>query len=281
MKKKGLRLIICTTLMTAMLGSFAGCGDSSNKDGNGDKSVKISVSGSTSVGPLMEKIAESYEKENKNVSIEINQVGSSAGIQDTINGVAELGMSSRDLKDEEKSKGIQGTEIAYDGIAVIVHPDNKVGNLTLEQLKDIYTGKITNWKEVGGVDKPIVVVSREEGSGTRDAFQEIVGYDSSELIPDATITDASGNLMTTVAQNKNAIGFVSFSYINDTVNAIKLNDVEATEENAKNGTYKLSRPFLIVTKEDTLSDEGQKVIDYILSDKGQEIVKEDKLITIK
>lgn len=280
MKKKGLKLIIGAALMTTMLGSFIGCGDSSNKKSD-DKNVTISVSGSTSVGPLMEKIAEAYEKENDNVSIEINQVGSSAGIQDTINGVAELGMSSRDLKDEEKSKGVKGTEIAYDGIGVIVHPDNKVSNLTLEQLKDIYTGKITNWKDVGGEDNQIVVVSREEGSGTRDAFQEIVGYDSSELISDATITDASGNLLTTVAQNKNAIGFVSFSYIDDTVSAVKLDGVEATEENAKSGSYKLSRPFLIVTKEDKLSDEGQKVIDYILSDKGQKIVKEDKLITLK
>ena len=130
-------------------------------------------------------------------------------------------------------------------------------------------------------DTKITVISREEGSGTRDAFQEIVGYDSSELISDATITDASGNLLTTVAQNKNAIGFVSFSYIDDTVSAVKLDGVEATEENAKSGSYKLSRPFLIVTKEDKLSDEGQKVIDYILSDKGQKIVKEDKLITLK
>lgn len=275
MKKKGLKLIIGALLIT-MVGSFVGCGSSSEEGGK----VTIAVSGSTSVGPLMEKIADAYEEKNENVSIEINQVGSSAGIKDTISGVSELGMSSRDLKDEELAEGVKGTAIAYDGIAVIVNTENKVDNLTLEQIKDIYTGKITNWKDVGGANSEIVVVSREDGSGTRDAFQELVGYESSELIPDATITDASGNLKTTVAQNKNAIGFISFSYIDDTVNAIKINDVAPEADLAKDGTYKLSRPFLIVTKEDKLTDEGKKVLDFILSSEGQEIVKEDKLITI-
>ena len=275
MKKKGLKLIIGALLIT-MVGSFVGCGSSSEEGGK----VTIAVSGSTSVGHLMEKIADAYEEKNENVSIEINQVGSSAGIKDTISGVSELGMSSRDLKDEELAEGVKGTAIAYDGIAVIVNTENKVDNLTLEQIKDIYTGKITNWKDVGGANSEIVVVSREDGSGTRDAFQELVGYESSELIPDATITDASGNLKTTVAQNKNAIGFISFSYIDDTVNAIKINDVAPEADLAKDGTYKLSRPFLIVTKEDKLTDEGKKVLDFILSSEGQEIVKEDKLITI-
>ena len=275
MKKKGLKLIIGALLIT-MVGSFVGCGSSSEEGGK----VTIAVSGSTSVGRLMEKIADAYEEKNENVSIEINQVGSSAGIKDTISGVSELGMSSRDLKDEELAEGVKGTAIAYDGIAVIVNTENKVDNLTLEQIKDIYTGKITNWKDVGGANSEIVVVSREDGSGTRDAFQELVGYESSELIPDATITDASGNLKTTVAQNKNAIGFISFSYIDDTVNAIKINDVAPEADLAKDGTYKLSRPFLIVTKEDKLTDEGKKVLDFILSSEGQEIVKEDKLITI-
>ena len=189
-------------------------------------------------------------------------------------------MSSRDLKDEEKSSGAKGTVIAYDGIAVITNTENKVKDLTLEQLKDIYTGKITNWKDVGGEDGQIVVVSREDGSGTRDAFQEIVGYKSEELVADATIADGSGNIKTTVSGNKNAIGFVSFSYVDDSISALKVNGVEPTEELAKSGEYKLSRPFLLVTKDDTLTDEGQKVIDYILSDEGQNIVAEDKLIKV-
>ena len=289
MKKRTLKLIMSGLMIAMMGGALAGCGDSGSdastgsagSSSNGNKEVTIAVSGSTSVGPLMEKVAKAYEAKNSNVSIEINQVGSSAGIKDTINGVAELGMSSRDLKDEEKASGVEGTAIAYDGIAVIVNPANKVTNLTLEQLKDVYTGKITNWKDLGGEDGQIVVVSREDGSGTRDAFQEIVGYKSEELVADATIADGSGNIKTTVSGNKNAIGFVSFSYVDNTVNAIELNGVKPEEELAKSGEYKLSRPFLIVTKKDTLTDEGKKVIDYILSEEGQKIVEEDKLIKVK
>ncbi|MDY4079196.1 MAG: phosphate ABC transporter substrate-binding protein [Clostridium sp.] len=291
MKKRTLKLIMSGLMIAMMGGALAGCGDSgsdastgsagSTSSTKGNQEVTIAVSGSTSVGPLMEKVAKAYEAKNSNVSIEINQVGSSAGIKDTINGVAELGMSSRDLKDEEKASGAEGTAIAYDGIAVIVNPANKITNLTLEQLKDVYTGKITNWKDLGGEDGQIVVVSREDGSGTRDAFQEIVGYKSEELVADATIADGSGNIKTTVSGNKNAIGFVSFSYVDNTVNAIEVNGVKPEEELAKSGEYKLSRPFLIVTKKDTLTDEGKKVIDYILSEEGQKIVEEDKLIKIK
>jgi len=288
MKKRTLKLIMSGLMVAMMGGALAGCGDSSSdastnsaSSNKGNQEVTIAVSGSTSVGPLMEKVAKAYEAKNENVSIEINQVGSSAGIKDTINGVAELGMSSRDLKDEEKSSGVSGTAIAYDGIAVIVNNENKVKNLTLDQLKDIYTGKITNWKDVGGENGQIVVVSREDGSGTRDAFQEIVGYKSEELVADATIADGSGNIKTTVSGNKNAIGFVSFSYVDNTVNAIELNGVKPEEELAKSGEYKLSRPFLIITKKDTLTDEGKKVIDYILSEEGQKIVEEDKLIKVK
>lgn len=293
MKKRTLKLIMSGLMIAMMGGALAGCGDSgsdastssagsASSTSKGNQEVTIAVSGSTSVGrPLMEKVAKAYEAKNSNVSIEINQVGSSAGIKDTINGVAELGMSSRDLKDEEKASGVEGTAIAYDGIAVIVNPENKITNLTLEQLKDVYTGKITNWKDLGGEDGQIVVVSREDGSGTRDAFQEIVGYKSEELVADATIADGSGNIKTTVAGNKNAIGFVSFSYVDNTVNAIEVNGVKPEEELAKSGEYKLSRPFLIITKKDTLTDEGQKVIDYILSEEGQKIVEENKLIKIK
>lgn len=279
MSKKVLKLLSSTLVMAVMAGALVGCGGSADGE-SGDK-VTIAVSGSTSMEDVMGKISEAYENENKNVSIEINAVGSSAGIKDTLNGVAEIGMSSRDLKDEEVSEGAEGTPVAYDGIAVILNPANKVSNLTLDQLKEIYTGKITNWKEVGGSDAPIVVVSREDGSGTRDAFQEIVGYESSELIADAIITDASENLKTTVSQNENAIGFVSFSYVDDTVSAVDIEGVKPEAELAKNGTYKLSRPFLVVTKKDTLTENGQKLIDFILSEEGQKIVEEDKLITVK
>ena len=139
---------------------------------------------------------------------------------------------------------VQGTTIAYDGIALLVNPKNPVNNISLEDVKKIYTGEITNWKELGGDDSPIVVVSREEGSGTRDAFQEIVGYESEELTKDATISDGSGAVKTTVAGNKNAIGFASFEYIDNTVKALSVNDVEPTAENVKDGTIKFQDHFI-------------------------------------
>ena len=149
------------------------------------------------------------------------------------------------------------------------------------QVKEIYTGKITNWKELGGADAPIVVISREEGSGTRDAFQEIVGYKSEELIKDASIADGSGAVKTAVAGNENAIGFASFEYVDSSVAALKVNGVEAEADNVKAGQYQLSRPFLLVTKKDSLTEAGTALIDYVLSKEGQEIVKENKLITLE
>ena len=280
MRSKRLKLMVGAVLVTMIGATFVGCGsnEDNNKASNGD-SVTISISGSTSVGPLMEKIQEKYEEENSNVTLEIQQNGSGAGIKDVISGISEIGMSSRELKDEEKTS-VQGTTVAYDGIALLVNPNNPVKNISLDDVRKIYTGEITNWKELGGKDSPIVVVSREEGSGTRDAFQEIVGYKSEELKKDATISDGSGAVKTTVAGNENAIGFASFEYIDNTVSALSVNDVEPTAENVKAGQYKISRPFILVTKEDTLTEEGQKLIDFVLSNEGQQIVEENKLITI-
>ena len=281
MRSKKLKLMVGALLVTMIGATFVGCGsnEDNNKASNGD-SVTISISGSTSVGPLMEKIQEKYEEENSNVTLEIQQNGSGAGIKDVISGISEIGMSSRELKDEEKTS-VQGTTVAYDGIALLVNPNNPVKNISLDDVRKIYTGEITNWKELGGKDSPIVVVSREEGSGTRDAFQEIVGYKSEELKKDATISDGSGAVKTTVAGNENAIGFASFEYIDNTVSALSVNDVEPTAENVKAGQYKISRPFILVTKEDTLTEEGQKLIDFVLSSEGQQIVKDNKLITIE
>lgn len=277
MKRKSIKLL-CSALLVSMVGaSLFGCGASTEEGG----STTISVSGSTSVGPLMGKLAEKYEESNSNVSIEINQVASSAGIKDVINGVSELGMSSRELKDDEKTE-VKETVIAYDGIAIITNVNNPIKNITLEQIKDIYTGKITNWKDIDSTkDAPIVVVSREEGSGTRDAFQEIIGYSSEELLGEAMISNANGAVQETVAGNENAIGFVSFEYLNDKINAVNVEGVTPEADNVKSGEYKISRPFLLVTKEGNLSEEGQNIIDYILSEEGQNIVKESKLITVE
>lgn len=269
-------LMLSLTLITIII---SGCGNS-NEGGAGEgNSQTISISGSTSVGPLAEKLAEKY-KEKHPVKIEVNQIGSSAGITNAMNGVSEIGMSSRDLKEEEKNNGIEETIIAYDGIVVVTHPSNKVKDLTMEQVKGIFTGKVTNWKELGGDDLEIVVVSREDGSGSRDAFQEIVGYSSGELVRSAIVASGNGNIKTTVATNKHAVGFISFEYIDPTISTIDINGVEATAENVLQQKYSLSRPFLFVHKEENLSEEGRKFIDFILSPEGQAIAAETGAIPV-
>lgn len=277
MIKNKTKVIISLLLITSII--FVGCGRKNEEDTT--ISDKITVSGSTSVGPLMEKEAEKFKEENVGINVEINQLGSSAGIKDAITGTVQIGMSSRDLKEQEKAEGLIEVEIAYDGIAIITNKSNKIKSLTMTQVKDIYTGKITNWKDVGGKDGAIVVVSREDGSGTRDAFQEIVGYTSEELVKDAQIGDGSGNIKTTVSGNEHAIGFISFEYIDDSINAVKIDDIEPTASNVKNDSYKVSRPFLLVYKEDNLKENGNKLINFILSEEGQKIVEENGLIRIK
>lgn len=267
MFKKKIMALLCGAVMVS--GLVVGCG-------SGDDTEKITVSGSTSVGPTMEVLAEAYEKSN-DIKIEIQQVGSSAGIKNTIDGTSDLGMSSRDLKDEE-TQSVEATQIAIDGIAVVTNTANKVKDLTVEQVKDIFTGKITNWKEVGGKDAAIVVVSREEGSGTRDGFQEIVGFESSELIRNAQICDGSGNIKSTVEGNENAIAYISFGYLGETLNDLIIDGVEANDDNVIDGKYPISRPFLVVNKKDGLSDKSKAFVDFIMSDEGQNIIAEEGFI---
>ena len=261
---------------TVLIGSLAvGCGSSASQDSN-----QITISGSTSVGPVVEILGEDFSAKNEGISVEVQQIGSSAGIKNAIDGTSQIGMASRDLKDEEKAAGFKETQIAIDGIAVITNKNNTVKDLTLAQVRDIYTGKITNWKEVGGSDAPIVVVSREDGSGTRDGFQENVGFESEELIKDAQISDGSGNIKSTIEGNENAIGYISFGYVDDNVNTLKIDGVELTAENVKNDTYSIARPFLFVNKEGNVSEAGTKFIDYILSDEGQKVVEQEGYISV-
>ena len=267
---------VATLLMgTILMGSLAvGCGSSDSSNSN-----KITISGSTSVGPVVEILGEDFEAKNEGVSIEVQQIGSSAGIKNAIDGTSQIGMASRDLKDEEKAAGLKETQIAIDGIAVITNKNNTVKDLTLEQVKDIYTGKITNWKEVGGADAEIVVVSREDGSGTRDGFQEIVGFESKDLTSNAQISDGSGNIKTTVQGNENAIGYISFGYLDDSINAVKIGGVEPKEENVYNDKYPISRPFLLVTKGEASGD-AKSFIDYVLSDAGQKTIEKQGFMSV-
>lgn len=272
--KIGLLLLSLLTVLTACSNN-----NKDTTDSSGDNAT-VSISGSTSVGPLAEKLAAKYT-ETDNTNIEINQIGSSAGITNAISGVSEIGMSSRDLKEEEVASGLNEVIIAYDGIVVVTHPSNKVKDLTMEQVKQIFTGEVTNWSEFGGDDLEIVVVSREDGSGSRDAFQEIVDYSSGELIRNSIIASGNGNIKTTVANNKHAVGFISFEYIDENISTININGVEATAENVLQEKYSLSRPFLFVYKEGQLTEAGQHFIDFILSEEGQLIAAEAGAIPIK
>ncbi len=275
--------LIATVSVAIVAGALIiGCGSSKatvNDGATPAHSAKIAISGSTSVGPLVENEAEEFESNNPNVTIETNQTGSSSGIKDTKNGTSEIGMSSRELTSEE-AEGLDEVTVAVDGIAVVVNKDNPVQNLTLEQVKDIFTGKITNWKEVGGEDAPIVVVSRESGSGTRGAFEEILGYKETETVKTALINNSTGSTKAVVEGNENAIGYMSVGYVDNTISAVSIDRVEATSDNVKSGDYKIQRPFLLVYKEGSLSEEGQEFIDFILSEEGQKIVSEENLVTV-
>ena len=267
MWKKSLYFVCLAVLITVLVAC-------SNEEDTADTQTGgslVTISGSTSVGPLAEKLAMKYEEEN-DVKIEVNQIGSSAGITNAISGVSQIGMSSRDLKQEEKDSNLQELIIAYDGIVVVAHPSNPVKDLTMEQVKQIFTGEITNWKEVGGKDMEIVVVSREDGSGSRDAFQEIVGYESGQLIKNALVARGNGNIKTTVAMNKHAIGFISFEYVDESISTMDINGVQAKAENVLAGQYELSRPFLFVHKED-VPESAKQFMEFILTPEGQKIVE--------
>ena len=259
---------VCFTLLITVLAACSNEEDTADTQTGGSL---VTISGSTSVGPLAEKLAMKYQEEN-DVKIEVNQIGSSAGITNAISGVSQIGMSSRDLKQEEKDSDLQELIIAYDGIVVVAHPSNPVKDLTMEQVRRIFTGEITNWKEVGGKDMEIVVVSREDGSGSRDAFQEIVGYESGQLIKNAIVASGNGNIKTTVAMNKHAIGFISFEYVDESVSTMDINGVQAKAENVLAGQYELSRPFLFVHKED-VPESAKQFMEFILTPEGQKVVE--------
>lgn len=273
------RLIAAVSVVIVASSLIIGCGSSDTTISKKVNDTTIAISGSTSVGPLVELEEEEFEANNQDVTIEINQTGSSSGIKDTISGTTEIGMSSRELTDEE-SKNLKEVTIAVDGIGVVVNKNNPVKNLTLEQIKDIFTGKITNWSEVGGEDKEIVVVSREEGSGTRTAFQEILNYSTEDTVKNAIVNNSTGATKVMVEENDNAIGYMSIGYIDDSIASVNVDGVEATADNVKSGEYKIQRPFLLVYKEGALSEEGQEFINFILSDKGQAIVAEENLVTV-
>ena len=238
----------------------------------------ITMAGSTSMEKLANAVAESFMEKYPDVTVTAEFTGSSAGVEAVLNGSVDIGNSSRNLKDEEKASGAVENIVAIDGIAVVTDKENTAADLTTEDLISIYTGEIKNWSEVGGSDEAIVVVGREAGSGTRGAFEELLGIE--DACAYANELDSTGAVMAKVASTPGAIGYVSLDVLDDTVIALSIDGVDATEENIKGGTYALCRPFVMATNGEisAQSDAVQTLFAYLQSDEGKDLIKTVGLI---
>ena len=262
MKKKTVVSLAVATILA--LTSLTGCG-------NSKLSGTVATDGSTSMEKVIGALGESFMNENDGIQFTYNPTGSGSGITAVSEGRCDIGLSSRSLKDEEKAEGLTETVLAYDGIAIIVNPENPVEDLTLEQIASIYTGEITNWKDVGGNDAEIVLIGREAGSGTRDGFESITG--TSDACQYRQELSSTGDVITTVAGNPDAIGYASLASVKDTVKALKVDGVTPSEDTIKDGTYAVQRPFVLVTKDGTeLSETAQKFFDYATSSEANEVI---------
>ena len=264
--KKFIALVLALVLAL----SLAACGSNNDSnttpdDNSGDAITgTVSTDGSTSMEKVIGALSESFMSANGGVTVNYNPTGSGSGITAVQEGTCDIGLSSRALKDEEKAAGLKETILAYDGIAIIVHPDNPVSDLTLEQIAKLYTGEITNWKDVGGNDAEVVLIGREAASGTRDGFESITGTkDACQYRQELTST---GDVITAVSQNPDAIGYASLASVKDTVKALNVNGVTPSEATVKDGSYTVQRPFVLVTVEGkALSPAAQAFFDYALS----------------
>ncbi len=255
--------ILLAIAMSALL--FSGCGEAAKSTGS------VSTDGSTSMEKVIGALGESFMSANSDVTFTYNPTGSGSGIKAVQEGRCDIGLSSRSLKDEEKAAGLKETVLAYDGIAVIVSPENPVSDLDIATIAKIYTGEITNWKDVGGADSEIVVIGREAGSGTRDGFESVTGTkDACKYRQELTST---GDVITSVAQNPNAIGYASLASVKDSVKALSVGGVVPTEDTVRDGSYAIQRPFVLVTREgDALSETAQKFFDYVTSGEAADII---------
>ena len=262
------------TLLSVILavGLFAGCGSKqAANETYSEISGTVATDGSTSMEKVIGALGESFKIINPNVAFTYNPTGSGSGIKAVSQGRCDIGLSSRALKDEEKASGLEETVLAYDGIAIIVNPQNNVSDISLEDIAKIYTGEITNWSQVGGSDGEIVLIGREAGSGTRDGFESITNTkDKCAYRQELTST---GDVITTVSKNPNAIGYASLAAVKDSVKAVKVGGVEANESTVKDGSYVVQRPFVLVTKKDSpLSKQAQAFFDYATSADAAKII---------
>lgn len=242
----------------------ADTGADSNTPAETTVSGTVSTDGSTSMEKVINSLGESFMAMNKDVKFTYNPTGSGSGIQAVSEGRCDIGLSSRALKDDEKASGLTETILALDGIAIVVNPENPVSDLDVDTIAKIYTGEITNWKDVGGNDAEIVLIGREAGSGTRDGFESIT--DTKDACAYRQELTSTGDVINTVSQNPDAIGYASLSAVGDSVKALTVGGVEATEATVKDGSYVVQRPFVLVTKEGTeLSAAAQAFFDYATS----------------
>ena len=264
--KKIISIVIAAACALAL---FAGCSakapEAAAEDGN------VSLDGSTSMEKVIGSLGESFINSNPGTSYTYNPTGSGSGIKAVSEGTCDIGLSSRNMKDDEKASGLTGTVLALDGIAVIVNPNNPVSDLSVEQIASIYKGEITNWKDVGGNDAEIVLIGREAGSGTRDGFESITGTnDACKYRQELTST---GDVITTVSQNPDAIGYASLASLKDNVKALTVGGIAPTEETVKDGSYVIQRPFVLVTKDGVeLSETAKKFFDYATSSQAAEVI---------
>ncbi len=273
--KRFLSMALCIVMA---LGILAGCGqksnDTPNTDDNAALSGSVSTNGSTSMDKVIGALKEQFTADNPNVTVTYDPTGSGAGIEAVKNGSADIGLASRALKDQEKSAGLQETTVALDGIAIIVNAGSKVADLTVQQIADIFTGKITDWSEVGGDPGAISCIGRESGSGTRDGFESITDTkDACKLDQELTST---GGVIEAVAGNPNAIGYASLSAVEgkSTVKALTVGGVACTEATVLDGSYQIQRPFVLVTKQGvTLSAAAQAFFDFATSSAASELIK--------
>ena len=277
--KKLLTFAMAAVMMLALL---AGCGNTATDDnGSTDQpsggsdtaavSGTVSTDGSTSMEKVIGALSESYMAANKDVTVNYNPTGSGSGITAVQEGTCDIGLSSRALKDEEKAAGLQETVLVYDAIAIIVHPDNPVSDLTLDQIAKLYTGEITNWKDVGGNDAAVVLIGREAASGTRDGFESITG--TKEKCQYRQELTSTGDVITAVSQNPDAIGYASLASVKDSVKALNVDGVTPSEATVKDGSYKVQRPFVLVTMEGrALTPAAQSFFDYATSSGAADII---------
>ncbi|MDS1029770.1 phosphate ABC transporter substrate-binding protein [Bacillota bacterium LX-D] len=277
MLKKASKIMTVMMLLGILTAGLVGCGGSKTEGGdNGasEEKTTITVAGSTSVQPVAQELADAFMETHQNITINVQGGGSGVGIESASNGAADIGTSSRELKPEEKP--LKEFAIAKDGIAIVVNPQNSLTDISKDQLQKIYAGEITNWKDINGKDAPIAVITREESSGTRGAFQELVmGKDAQgneiPIVNSAIVQNGTGAVKQGVATNANAIGFISLGAIDDTVKAVSIDQVKPSKETVLAGTYKLQRPFLFLTKEEP-TGAVKEFIDFVLSPEGQNIV---------